>query len=327
MELDIKLQEDIRGFLYYALPLCVLKTNEKYEPWIMENYVHCVCTNYPGFLYRDGVNYINYTSNDVMKISYLDYKIIGKGREIDKIVIDALIEKNYVVIFLDEFYLPEQDSYKKDHFFHEILIYGYDEMYFYYVAFDSKMTFSKLKVPRSCINLAYWKGEEIAWEGCDSFLLLKPLDLWSPYTFSWDRFYKNFCDYRIALDDDKFHALKLSNKDNNDKYYFGIENTRMFIDVLGNPISDLKTGLYPVLHSWYEQKKGLLQRFSYAANQGIDRGLSVLIQEYLEVVNEANAIKNLYIKFNFTKSQETKEKIVNRLDLLFENERKLLDYV
>ncbi len=55
-----------------------------------------------------------------------NYILTDCNININQVITHSLMRDNYMVCHLDEFYVPSRPSYQKEHYFHENMIYGFD---------------------------------------------------------------------------------------------------------------------------------------------------------------------------------------------------------
>lgn len=132
--LPINEQPDFREVHTSAYMLSILKTSNAFSnKWLLKN---CI----PIFFAEKFSHTISYAYHPLWflkffnsRISFYYYRkdIIGKIKK----YIDA---KYYVILCVNERYIPYRDAYNNKDFYHDILIYGYDDSdrMFYTIAYD-----------------------------------------------------------------------------------------------------------------------------------------------------------------------------------------------
>lgn len=79
--------------------------------------------DYVGFMNRD---YVNYAINPLIKFSYDKRETVNK-RGLWNYIKESICDKRYLQIWLNEYYIEELEAFKKHDYYHESLIYGYDD--------------------------------------------------------------------------------------------------------------------------------------------------------------------------------------------------------
>jgi hypothetical protein len=328
--LPISLQKEINGYLFYALPYCVLKSNTGLSDWILENYINCYCFDLPAFSYIDAATYQTKTAiNEAMDIDTISYDILELSWDISQLIINSINSERYIVIFLDEFYIEGREAYQNRYFLHEMLIFGYDDDNFYYIAFDKKQRFAIQNFPKTNINDAYWKGKEIAtnfnlWQEYNhSIILLKNREL-PEYRFSRERFIDKVKCYSKGIPGCHNYLIM---KTKGETFFYGVNNTLMFESYILSGREN-SFNFYTAIHSWYEHKRGLLSRFKYVRNKFVQEGyLDSIIEKYSGLVDDANILRMLSLKSQSFDNGRNFKKIIEKSLQIYECESKILEDV
>ncbi len=89
------------------------------------------------------------------KIFHFRIKLLHNEKNIKDLIVNSLNEKKYVYLCVNEEYIPQRPTYKKAYFYHELLIYGYEENTdkFYTIAFNENLSYvSQMIDSRDIIN-------------------------------------------------------------------------------------------------------------------------------------------------------------------------------
>lgn len=104
--------------------------DNQYYKWICNNFIQLRYRKgerdrigYPGLMNRD---WRNYSIHPLVRFGYEKREIILK-HGLWEYVIDSINSNRYLEIWLNEYYIEGLKAYKRYSFFHESLIYGYDE--------------------------------------------------------------------------------------------------------------------------------------------------------------------------------------------------------
>jgi len=299
-KLPLNLQTDINGYLIYTFPYSILNTFAEYKDYLIENYLQCFGfindSNCITFEYADGVGYNNmFYDSGPLDITFNSYKV-GLQLDIKQYIISAIDNNNYVVIFIDEYYLKSRPAYQKFHCLHEIMIWGYDAKKFYYSAFDRKLLISAF--PQNQIDDAYRFGYDMNipaatnWINGKSIILIKPKLIQNPYTFSVKRFIENLKMYLTGDFSASYNSFVISTE----KCYIGLYNTNLIRYCVDNPSETIYT-LYPAIHAWYESKRNLLGKIRYCYEK-INYENNKLILDYeSNVKTQSDAIRLSFLKY------------------------------
>gem|GEM_PF-4751833 len=296
-------QTEINGYLIYTIPYSILSTFADYKDYLIENYLQCFGfindSNCITFEYEDGIGYNNmFYNSGPLDITFHSYTI-GLQMNIKQYIISAIDNNNYVVIFIDEYYVESRPAYQNFHRLHEIMIWGYDDKNFNYLAFDRKLFFSSF--PQYQIYDAYKFGYDINipaatnWISEKSIILIKPKLIQIPYTFSIQRFIKNLEIYLKG----EFSASYSSFIISKEKCYIGVYNTNLIKYCIDNPSENVCI-IYPAIHAWYESKRNLLDKIKYCYEKVNYKSNKLILDYEIEV-----KIRSEKIRLSFLKYQES----------------------
>lgn len=156
----------INSGLQHAFTLSIVLANDKIIEWYDENYILPIMFEFSGDTLASSGEYLDaYAYSDVS--AYKD--IFAQHGYSDKFISsDSLIEiikdfidnKKYVILFVDEYYLPKCTLGGKTHFLHEEMIYGYDDnlSMFYSLGINTNGKYSTIKHGYDEISYAYKMG-------------------------------------------------------------------------------------------------------------------------------------------------------------------------
>jgi hypothetical protein len=297
MEHKVIVQREITTYLHRSLSLCAILPYDKYKPWYYSNFIQIF-----SFIDRSGGLFIDYMepcscASEVMHVVNLAYHLLKQHKEN---IIDFVVEKinlgYYLTIFVDEYYLPNKWAYKKKHFVHSSMIYGYDneKKQFMAIGFDQNMIFQKIVLDYHNFQDAYENGkihykDSAPWCELSAISLIRPNNFDEEYPFSNVRFLRELKDYLFSIGDSRrLYAFMYS--DNN--AVFGIKVYDAAIQNLENLFKGKATIDYRAMHFIWEHKKGIYDRIEYAISRNNLTGdIIELHKEYLKVVDLSNNIR------------------------------------
>jgi hypothetical protein len=317
-KLPLNAQSNINGYLFYAYPYSILNTFPEYDDYLMEHYLQCFGyiaegINNMAFGYADGVSYNDmfYDSGplDIFVHSYT----VGLQLDIKEYIVSSIDNDNYVVIFVDEYYIESRPSYQKDHRLHDILIFGYDDDKFDCLTFNQGFLFSSFT--QNQIYDAYKFGASMditmlsEWINDKSIILIKKKPIKEQYSFSTKRFIENLKLYA----DGKFNASYNSFVIPEEKCHVGVYDTNIIKYCLGNP--DIYI-LYPAIHAWCESKKNLLVKLKYCYGKMKCKNNELILDYEKKVERQAEKIRLSFIKHQIS-GKLNKDNIIFILENIF----------
>lgn len=148
-KLDFMKECFIRSYNHHAFALGILQTydNDKVMDFIKTNYIQLVWyehnDKYSGHELNFNINFFKYWDN--FEREYISNNLLAKNNvNIIKYMENAIIENKYLYLCLDEFYIPDRWAYNNTHFYHDVLVYGFDSErnLFYLCGYDENMKFN-----------------------------------------------------------------------------------------------------------------------------------------------------------------------------------------
>ena len=131
--LPINIDHVVKSYTQYALPLCVVCTEENAIPWVLKNFTQI--KSYA--ISSDSGNHMKYGLEDGFNhsVSGVDYSEVLEVELIELANIpdfisfaESSVRKGiYLHVSMDEFYLPPKVMYQQHHHIHPSLIFGVDE--------------------------------------------------------------------------------------------------------------------------------------------------------------------------------------------------------
>lgn len=290
----------IKGYQNFAFPLSVSFVNDEFVPWFYSHFIQLRCRkNYlepfklsPPQLRLNFIGHTffeNYPNLDIIAIDKDEY------RSIRTCIIDYLekcIEKGfYVKTNWDEYYIFDRKSHQKNHFDHDVLVYGFDnkEEVIYTLGYNSHMQYGTSKIP--------YKVFEQAHTGTKMILLKNKRD-WKS-SFDLECTVDLLCQYINSQDS----SIIDNNSDESDHQFAYGMNTYQYITkylesvINGEIWSDIR-----VLYILWEHKKCMLSRLQYM--QAFYDAAKHTMVAYSEVEKKAQILLNLFIKAEIIAAQD-----------------------
>ncbi len=311
-ELKIKVQKDLTTYLTYSLPLCAILSDDRAYPWFYQHFIQLyTLTDEMGNLWADYLEERDFYKDMAESVIY-DYKALSNEKDILGFIINKINMGYYVIIFIDEYYLPRKPSYMSDHFMHQLMIYGYNNVtqIFKTIAFDENKEFRTDDYSYEQIEQAYHVGKNYydsspVWVLNETVEIIRLKDITKSYRFDMDLFLKDLNIYLSGQGE--YSKIRPNNlKTNGSQASF---NFKIF-DELDLHLNDLIKGKYTMdfryMHLLYEHKYVMLKRLEYIAlSHKSKERLQFLLQQYKDwVVIRTLRARNLYIKHMVMKEND-----------------------
>lgn len=322
--LDIAVQHDINSFLYEALPLCVVLSRPNLYGWFLNHYVDLyLCSakkqdvyHYYRVRHAECNFYFGYSKLDeVIATSLVESKVIRDKLGIVDFLKANIDAGNYALVFLNEWAIPQKTSYHRNHWYHESLVYGYDDQkgVFHCISFDARRTFTSFPVDYRDFAEGF---NMICDDPGDIGPYLKYVRLLRPsphtYTFDLDRFRRQLDAYIAGkmdwADRCNLDLVDLSTPRDCWEYTFGCNICDKLVDIFRHPApsSNYVDSSHDVFHFFeyydfhilYEHKRLMRKRLDYINENLLPGRLDALLPAYAGVVDAFDRLRFLNIKFN-----------------------------
>ncbi|OPZ86371.1 MAG: Gramicidin S synthase 1 [Firmicutes bacterium ADurb.Bin419] len=309
-ELKVVLHNDIITYLCHSLAICVILADERLHPWYYEHYIKLYTEKQAnGMLIMDFLEE-RAPYNEVIQEVYLGYELLKDVTNINNYVIDKINSGYYVIINVDEYYIPAKLAYKKKHYVHHSLVYGYDneQRKFKAIGFNAEQMFAKMDFEYDLFSQAfesgklYYKGSA-PWAETNAIELLRTKNFMQEYPFSLERFRTSLEEYVTSKED-----FRIVFDQRLDQYYLGSEQLKYGMDVYDGVIEHLMKLMegmitidYRAVHLMFEHKKSVYTRLQYVNGKYAGLiGLEELTNEYQKVVEIVDSARRLFLKHTFS---------------------------
>lgn len=192
----------------FAYPLSIILNEEESEDWFFSNFIQ--------IFYSKGekVSPVNFYYSDLNNRTWdtrfppLDYQVILKDTvnhfniDIIDFVKYAIDSHNYCYIYVDEFYLPNSITYKKNHFIHTEFIYGYnDELNVLFMSgYDKSYQFRYYTHSYDNFRNAYNFCARDYYDDKNNIYMLRYNYQGIPYLFDMNSIYRQTIEYINSID-------------------------------------------------------------------------------------------------------------------------------
>ncbi len=345
-ELEVVLQRDINSYLHWALPMCIVKSNDKFAAWHNERFiqVYSLTQNYDEntYIFTDFADKIDSVKLLFRNWDRYRYEDLNDVKNIAEFVIEKINMGFYIIIFLDEYYLPQKHFYNVRHFVHPSLIYGYDNnaKEFLSISFDKMQTFTKMSYSYDLFVKAYEGGklyfimEDAGYAEHKIVQVIQPHRFDKDYPFDIKHFLSELHNYIFSISDPykkhicRDHQWRDKNVADEAKIVCGFD---VYDDVVENlqKLAYGKSSLdYRMIHLLYEHKEGMYKKLKYLAYENnFSSEFTKYVGKYEKIVEGFKEARFLFIKFLHLKKPEILQKIIDIININKKLEKAVLEYV
>lgn len=295
-------------YAHHAYPLTSICANPDSQGWLFSNYIQLFWE-----MPRSALNFaMSYPATCLFQTQCIadDYEKLF-GKDICALIMDAIDSGYYVLLQVDEFFIPHRDAYDKYHKSHEILFWGYTESAetFKSIGYSDDFQYKETEVPYQNVHL-FRNLDEHAKNNYDVILMK----------------YKNHFTSNVKIDQiilgienylNSINNFQGNSSFNHDDYkeecFFGLniykrlgEHCEEFI-ALGK-IPDVR-----FFHVLYEHKKLMRMRCEYLVKE---YNIETYVSEWEKFEKKALSLRNRIIKEMLLNKVDERlgEKIKNELE-------------
>lgn len=347
-ELPIKLIKDITTSCGHVFRLSAILSNQNLYPWYYENFIELFMVGTRKIRAKFITNY-----NDILDQTWLETDIISYEVDIIDYIKCKISEGYYFAIRFDEYYIPNKLCYKKHHYIHDVLVYGYNDFKneLNTVSYYGLHGYLKVSIDYKTFTEAYVKGKMFKQSGTNRYMChFKTKDI-EHYKFSMEKYVRSLENYINSV-----NILTLNNPE-----VYSFKNPEAYNKLSEQQKQIIKYGLevYDVIINSLEYKYENISNVNYYITflvltehkKSVYRSLSYIKSEYcfnekfgellVEYNNLAQTFENLerkYVKQSLQESNNTNYKgpikdhifnkyIIDTLKSVRQNEYEILSQV
>lgn len=304
--LPINIYPDIISSLRKAFPVYILSTKKNFFNWFFSKYVLSIAT-----IWKDGSSdfdlvdwcdyypqYISGQINKLLNISYLPPFSFQDMKEFILYSYEIFEKEIYLVVFVDEYFIPYSKMFRKNHYMHEYLIYGINQNIFSFLAIG----FNK-KGKMDFLNIKFTD----LWKGITNFDLKNRHDLpinnvqyikleMKKFNFSD---FPDIAEYKMQLRN--YITSEYRQKDQDivsltypDTIIYGINTYDILYYHIKNIILCNEPNNFRFIHSFWEHKKGIYNSMKYLSK---NESCQYILNRYNEsVLSPLQNLRLCYLK-------------------------------
>lgn len=315
-ELKIEIQKDITVCMHRCLPLCIILAYDRLRPWLYERYINLFSA-----FDREGALYVEYHEfrepyRELINEMSLGARLMEKETDIISFITDKINSGYYMNIAVDEYYLPHKAKYRKNHFIHFVLIYGYDnnECKVKTVGYGEGEALNAMEFDYDTFVEAYEKGrayyaESAPWTSREAVQLFSINAFSGVYPFSPQKVIKKLGDYLDSTGDEAvayYWALDPG------RAAYGFKVYDRVLECLEEFFEGKFNISYNSIHLLAEHKRAVFERIKYIVKvYKIDGRLKELIGEFANVVELFNNIRLKAFELDYSIKNNAAEQAAN----------------
>lgn len=256
-------------------------------------YDHADLDNFFRILYgMPGLDWMRINSRCFSSETFTDY-------------IESVIDRGYCIeACLDRYYFSFDECYKKTHFIHSSLIYGYDR--------EKDEIYIKDFWADGNYQTKIAKYHEVNDSMNNDWIINLFMKQKTEYKFDKKLMMKYFEDFYYSRD--SFAKFEHSNKQYNKGALFGLD----YYDYIGNNIYKREKPDVRMFHILYEHKRLMKYRLKYLmqSNEYNHEMIRILLENNDRLIDESLLLRNIVIKYGINKNEALYDGIQKQIEKL-----------
>lgn len=316
-------QPIVIGYQHHAYPLSIIPSHKDHFEWFLCNYTKLACIKSDFHSHWGPVNF--FYSNDnlmtfcpLLESNTLSKNLLCNSNDIINFIINSIDNDQYIVTYVNEYYIPNRRAFNNFHNSHDIFIFGYDlnQQLFQVAGFTDNREYSITEVKFSSMReaLIYFdQSTGFTLDRQDELILLN-VNHDSSFEFSKELVLVNIKDYLES----KNSSL---NTICNNEYAYGLEVNNYIYHYIKsiNESMDVR-----ILHILWEHKKNMVLLINYLNNNVFINNLHSIYEEYQVIQKNVLILRNCTLKYNRTQNTKIIDSMLSNLEEIMVNEQKLL---
>lgn len=310
----------IKALQYLAYPLCVLLNYEECLPWFYNNYIQL------DFIVKKSGGLVNFIDGWLSDVPWLSVQQLQKkyllplcGKDLNRVIKDFIDDGWYLYSWIDEYYVPNRPAYQKEHFTHDFMLYGYtdaDEKYSL-LGYTKARTFATSKISYKGFDQAFGFGDFY----CD-----QQGEDWVYFLKKRDDF---FCDFSLKYVFDMLYdydhginTIERIGRDRDKGYekVFGLHVYDYLMEYFGLLLEEKVEFDIRSLQILGEHKNCMILRLRYMGQNYLSEQAGYFCEAYQKMANEIFTLRNLQVKYYFSRETRLIERIIKSLKAIKEYE-------
>lgn len=317
-------KSEITGLQFHSYFLAAILNNKENYNFLYNNYIQLI-VRYKKYSHVDFMFESLLSTCDHLPIQKLNIK--GEIIDINDFIFKTIKNGFYIVINLNECFLPHRKAYNSYYFRHDILIYGIDtcEQICYTCGYDEFGHYKETEYKLSDIEKAYYKLES-DWEFEHCIYKLKSLEKNDLDIFKINNDLIDYIScknsYTKAIDSFLYngsvneHIINISSIN-----CYGLNIYNFLIQEINNHITNNSSIDLRSYHLLYEHKCIIYNLIKTLAKEGY---INYSIERYKDIVDSSKRLKLMLIKYLLTSDFKIRERILYLLPRILETEKREL---
>jgi len=312
----------IMTYIYLAATLGIMSLNfDKLAPWFYSHFIQIFTGSQCGAFGFFDMDFYDYPFLCCERIK--NSTLQNMGVDIEEFIKTCIDNQSYVMIKVDEYYLPNMPSYKYKNFLHDVFIYGYDEenSCFDITCYGKSGLYSRDTIMMSDLKKALYIEEN---GDKDLTYIFKLRD--HKAEFDLKLVTESIFDYVYSQNtSERLRPMKKPTR----KRTYGIKTCMLLkkrleeIIELGENSNKYKLDLRTFRLLW-EHKKCMYDRLCYMCKNEYVKLDDNILEKYMEVVKSYNILFNMATRLYYSKRFDIISRLVPILDKAIFDEQEVL---
>ncbi|MCP1132410.1 hypothetical protein NKT34_03850 [Paenibacillus polysaccharolyticus] len=324
----------ISNYPQHAFYLSIISENKECQPWIYSNYTNLFLSELPNneffldFFVQTPEHHFNPWFKDSQRL-HRDL-ILKSIPDLISFIKDQINSNYYILTHVDEYFIPNTNSYNNDRYTHAVMVFGYDDSTreFQLAGFFNDRIYSQTTVSYDEFKKAF--------EEChiyDDYLNFTHLLKINPeyhngkiYNFSISYFAECMENYYTSFNEMKNFQSFYTPELYSDRT-FGLNIYKKLTAFLALNLSEKLNLETRFLYTLKEHKKFMNLKINYIEQEGHYYFPDVFKNNYLQVEKETTILLNQFLKRLITQKDININKLIDKLNSLYQLEKEALELI
>ncbi|KOP65275.1 hypothetical protein AMS62_08460 [Bacillus sp. FJAT-18019] len=310
--------------------LSIIQGDDRVAEWLHSHFIQL----YHDKSFKDGFTLSFYAPYLIKTCPWLDTQIVHKRiiekgwSDITSFLIDCIDSGCYVILLVDQFYIPNSVYYQKSHSPHELFIYGYHlgNKEFYISDNFASGKYKRLACSFEDMKTAYnnLSAElELNYNNYDGMMfILSKKELAEPIPFHPQLVVHQLEDYLHAKDSSKADQTLYAH--NKPDWNYGLQCYSNLIRYVGHVCDGQEYLDIRPFHVIYLHKKQMCSRIQFIQTKVDLPNGEDLKSRFSELERTSLINRNLAMKYNFSKNPDLKKGITKQLEAMVSMEKLII---
>lgn len=320
----------VQTYLNHAFPLAILENESAFHGWFFTNFTQLYTfSNRKNPISDFKIDFYSHNGK-YPKVPFLEYFNFNKdtitifNHDILNLIIEHINLNYYIEAGIDEYYWSSKRSFRKKHFHHDNLVYGYNlkEEKLYYLGYNKEMIFGEHSVHFNEFISSFTNDMEAN---------IKLIKNFTQELLSETTKYVYHDNLNFDMDIFKQYLVDFLESKNSFNSHRGMESSVFGLEIYDETVRRITDDIriskdMRIFRIIWEHKKIMHKRIKYLNNIGFlsNKGINYFSNRYLQLIDECTILRSNAMKYYITDKKEVLYSMCSRLEKIKLTEKGML---